>query len=329
MIRRTIGTLFLSLSLILTGCRAPQTAAPTPTSQPTPPPPTPTLTPTATPVPPPTATSAPTPAGFNGQRAYADVEYQVSLGPRTPGSPGHDAIVKWMQAELAAAGWDVEMQESAYHNYTVRNIVAKRGAGKKPWIVLGAHYDTRLEASEDPDPARRQDPVPGANDGASGVAVLMELARTLPPDLDREIWLAFFDVEDQGRLPNWEWIIGSNKLAEAIAALPEQPDAVVIVDMVGDVNLNLPIERNSDPDLAREIWAAAEELGYEDAFLQQPGYSMLDDHTPFLNRGMRAVDIIDFDYPYWHTVADTPDQVSAESLGIVGETLYHWITGQE
>ena len=291
------------------------TAQPSATPQPSP-----TVTPQPSPTP------SPTPAGFDGQRALADVNHQVSLGPRTPGSPGHDAIVRWMQDELTQAGWEVEIQESRYQNHAVRNVIAKRGSGKKPWVLLGAHYDTRMQASEDPDPTRRQDPVPGANDGASGVAVLVELARVLPPDLDQQVWLAFVDVEDQGNLPGWEWIIGSSQLAESIASMPEQPQAVIIVDMVGDADLNLPMERNSNQALLQEIWSIAAELGYQEIFLQRAGYSMMDDHTPFLNRGMTAVDIIDFDYPYWHTVADTPDKVSAESLHAVGDTLYHWLT---
>ena len=220
------------------------TAQPSATPQPSP-----TVTPQPSPTP------SPTPAGFDGQRALADVNHQVSLGPRTPGSPGHDAIVRWMQDELTQAGWEVEIQESRYQNHAVRNVIAKRGSGKKPWVLLGAHYDTRMQASEDPDPTRRQDPVPGANDGASGVAVLVELARVLPPDLDQQVWLAFVDVEDQGNLPGWEWIIGSSQLAESIASMPEQPQAVIIVDMVGDADLNLPMERNSNQALLQEIWS--------------------------------------------------------------------------
>lgn len=273
----------------------------------------------------PSATPSPAPLRFNGERAKADVIYQVNLGPRTPGSPGHEAILQWMQDELKKAGWEVEVQESTWKDKTVRNLVAKRGTGKNPWIVLGAHYDTRIIANKDPDPARRTDPVPGASDGASGVAVLLELARVLPTDLDKQIWLAFFDLEDQGSMEGWEWIIGSKMMAESIATLPELPNAVVVVDMVGDANLNLPMERNSDQELLKEIWSVAAELGYGQQFIQQPGYSMLDDHTPFINNGMRAVDIIDFDYPYWHTTNDTPDKVSANSLLAVGDTLYEWI----
>jgi Zn-dependent M28 family amino/carboxypeptidase len=154
------------------------------------------------------------------------------------------------------------------------------------------------------------------------VAVLLELARVLPKELDKQVWLAFFDSEDQGRLPGWDWIYGSRAFAEALEGTP---DAVVILDMIGDADLNIPQERNSDPGLLQEIWAVAAERGHDGIFLPQPGYAMLDDHTPFLEKGIRAADLIDFDYPYWHTVADTPDKVSAESLFAVGDTVLHWL----
>ena len=258
---------------------------------------------------------------FDAQRAYRDVEYQLSLGPRIPGSPAHDQVIEWMQSELAKNGWTVELQETTQSGQPVRNVIAKRGSGS-PWTIVGAHFDSRMRADQDSDPARHNDPVPGANDGASGVAVLLELARTLPADLEGQVWLAFFDSEDQGNLPGWDWILGSRALANS---LTDKPGAVIVVDMIGDASLNIPQERNSDPGLTAEIWDTAARLGYHNAFLPQPGYSMTDDHTPFLQKGMRAVDIIDFDYPYWHTTQDTADKVSAESLKIIGDTVGTWL----
>jgi Zn-dependent M28 family amino/carboxypeptidase len=105
-----------------------------------------------------------------------------------------------------------------------------------------------------------------------------------------------------------------------------RPEAVVIVDMIGDADLNIYIEQNSNSALVNEIWNIAAELGYEQSFIPEPKYSILDDHTPFLQAGIPAVDIIDFDYPYWHTTNDTVDKVSAESLRVVGTTLQEWIT---
>jgi Zn-dependent M28 family amino/carboxypeptidase len=114
-----------------------------------------------------------------------------------------------------------------------------------------------------------------------------------------------------------------------VVALTEKPQAAIIVDMVGDTDLNLYIERNSDPVLVAEIWAQAATLGYGKYFIATQKYDMIDDHTPFLEAGIPAVDIIDFDYPYWHTTADTADKVSAHSLQAVGETLWDWIQSQK
>ena len=269
--------------------------------------------------------SEPTPASiaFDGQRAYSDVRTQVAFGPRIPGSEGHARVQAWMQQELEAAGWQVELQTSEAFGQTVENLVARRSADR-PQIILGAHYDTRIFADNDPDPAQRNQPVPGANDGASGVAVLLELARSLPENAV-PVWLVFFDAEDNGRIAGWDWILGSR---EFVRINPVQPRAVIIVDMIGDADLNIYKERNSNPDLMDQIWSVAGGLGYGAKFFPEYKHSMLDDHTPFLEVGIPAVDIIDFDYPYWHTVGDTPDKVSAESLQAVGETLHAWIVEQ-
>lgn len=261
-------------------------------------------------------------ATFDGQRAFADLEYQVVLGPRTPGSPGHAAVVDWMVSNLRSAGWQVEIQQTTRLGHPIRNIIAKSGEGT-PWVILGAHYDSRLVADQDPDPARRTDPVPGANDAASGVAVLLELARVLPVDLPGEVWIVMFDAEDNGGIESWDWILGSRAFADSLQA---HPDAVVIVDMIGDADLDIYLEGNSDPSLRGEIWAQAAALGYSDVFINMERHTMLDDHTPFLELGIPAVDIIDFDYPYWHTIADTPDKTSAESLKAVGDVILAWLT---
>jgi Zn-dependent M28 family amino/carboxypeptidase len=135
----------------------------------------------------------------------------------------------------------------------------------------------------------------------------------------------FFDAEDNGRIEGWDWILGSRAFVESLSF---KPQAVVIVDMIGDADLNIYLERNSDETLRTEIWDTAASLGFDDVFIAQDKHSMIDDHTPFLQAGIPAVDIIDFDYPYWHTVQDTPDKVSAESLQAVGETLWTWITAK-
>ncbi len=168
-------------------------------------------------------------------QALQDVTYQVTLGPRTIGSTAHQQVIDWASDELEEAGWEVSHQSFNWASHTLTNIIASRGKGS-PWILIGAHYDSRFISDQDPDPKKQNIPVPGANDGASGVAVLLEIARSLPLDLDKQIWIVLFDAEDNGTIPGWEWIIGSRVFA---ANLSEYPDSVVIIDMVGDA-ANLP-----------------------------------------------------------------------------------------
>lgn len=292
----------LLLALLLIGCRTPVI-------------PTQSVLPTVALPPSPLATPTPVRQAFSGQGAYAHVLRQVAFGPRPPGSSALRLTGDYIKAALEQVGWAVEEQTFTYRETPIRNLIARKGTG--PVVILGAHYDTRRQA--DRDQANPTAPVPGANDGASGVAVLLELARTL--DMSRipyQVWLAFFDAEDQGGLDGWEWIVGSSYMAEHLTVRPE---FVVIVDMVGDADQQLYLEQNSAPEVRDRIWAVAAGLGYGTYFIHRPGYSMLDDHTPFLRRGLRAVDIIDFDYPYWHTTADTADKVSPASLERVGRTL--------
>ena len=258
---------------------------------------------------------------FNSTRAMQDAAAQVSFGPRIPGSIGHSLAVDYITQELVKAGWQVEIQETISMGHPIRNIIAQRGNGS-PWVLLGTHYDTRQISDLDPDVDRRADPVPGANDGASGVAVLLELARVLPMDTTPQVWLVFFDAEDQGNIPGWDWILGSRAYVES---LQEYPDKVVIVDMIGDSDLNVYQERNSNPIITAEIWETAASLGFENHFIPEVKYSILDDHTSFLEQGIPAIVIIDFDFPYWHTTADTLDKISPDSLEMIGKTLLKWL----
>ena len=260
-------------------------------------------------------------ASFVGVSAWDFLEYQVALGPRPVGSEAHDRTVGWIFDTLNEFEWTTEIQESSKLGHPIQNIIGRRGEGK-PWIILGAHYDTRLISDQDSDRSKRNGPVLGANDGASGVAVLLELARVLPKDLDLQIWLVFFDAEDNGDIPGWDWILGSSAFVEQLSGTP---NAVVILDMIGDTDLNIFFERNSNDELNEEIWAQAGALGYAEYFIPTPKFSMLDDHTPFLRAGIPAVDIIDFDYPYWHTSLDTLENVSQRSLQIVGDTILSWL----
>jgi Zn-dependent M28 family amino/carboxypeptidase len=260
------------------------------------------------------------PPEFDEQRAYADIEYQLSLGPRTMGSEAHTGTERYIQDVLSSAKWKVEVQDITQDGHPIRNIIAKRGKGS-PWIILGAHYDTRFYADRDTNPANRSLPVPGADDGASGVAVLLELSRALPATIDGQVWLVFFDAEDNGGQKGWDWILGSRAF---VANLQGKPDAVVVLDMVGDANLDIYMEASSNKALKEEIWQQAASLGYNQ-FIPTVKSSILDDHTPFLQAGIPAVDVIDINYPYWHTTNDTLDKVSAASLDVVGETILAWL----
>ena len=260
---------------------------------------------------------------FDGERAWLDVAAQLEFGPRHVGTEGHEKIRQWIKDSLAEANWQVELVEGTYKGTQIQNIVATRGDfdPELPWVTFGAHYDTRKYADQDPDPALRQEPVMGANDGASGVAVLLEMARTIPQDLDVNISLVFFDAEDNGGIDDWEWIVGSQLYVEA---LTQYPDKFILVDMVGDVDQNILFEQSSDLLLAGEVWDVARQLGIDTFIFEQRG-PIIDDHTPFLRQGVSAIDIIDFEYPFWHTTHDTLDKVSAESLQNVGLVLIEWL----
>ncbi|MBN1303200.1 MAG: M28 family peptidase [Anaerolineales bacterium] len=269
----------------------------------------------------PASMTTPGPQAFDGQRALEDIVTQISFGPRIPGSRSHARVVSWIQSELKMAGWSTQLQSTRYAGHPIENITAFRSS-QNPQVILAAHYDSRIVADQDTNPAHHTQAVPGANDGASGVAVLLELSRTLPEDIP-PLWLVFLDAEDNGQIEDWDWILGSRAYA---AELQVSPQAIIIIDMIGDADLNIYKEYNSDPLLTESIWEQAAELGYMDVFIPEYKYRIVDDHIPFIEAGFPAIDIIDFDYPYWHTLEDTPDKVSAESLEIVGNTLWHWLT---
>jgi len=264
----------------------------------------------------------------------------MNFGIRPAGSVAVRKTGDYIIEQLKQNGWQVETQEFEYRGVPIRNVIGKIRVGQGPLIILGAHYDTRPRA--DQDKAKPNASVPGANDGAGGVAVLLELGRTLAKaKLKNEIWLAFFDAEDNGGLSacalrvapqqkptalcdtnEWPWSIGAQHVADN---LPTKPEAVIVVDMIGDAQQDIYYEQNSDPALQEQLWQIAAQLGYRQWFIPKGRWTMTDDHTPFLQKGIRAVDLIDFDYPYWHTTQDTADKVSAESLERVGRVLERWV----
>jgi len=258
---------------------------------------------------------------FSGSQALEHVRAQMEIGPRPVGSEGGRLTREYIVGVAEAAGWTATFQDFVYRGVPGTNVLASKGSG--PLVIVGAHYDTRSVA--DRDLVSPTQPVPGANDGASGVAVLLELARVL--DVEKagsEVWLVFFDAEDQGNLNGWPFSVGASHAADQLRV---EPRAVIVVDMIGDADQQILLEKNSDAQLLTELWGIAAQLGYAEHFVSQGGYAIMDDHIPFRQKGWVAVDIIDFDYPYWHTTEDTLDKVSADSLERVGRVLEVWLEG--
>jgi glutaminyl-peptide cyclotransferase len=340
---RLLTLIALALALSMGGASCGQ-SSPTPatvaTSWPTvQPSPTATATtqtsPIATPTPTPTTQTSPLPGStrsgangddlaFDGDSAYNLVLAQCDLGPRPTGSEAGWATGDYLIAQLQSMGWQVVIHEFTYQDVKGRNIVGKRGSG--PVAMLGAHYDTRPYADHNPE-GQRDQWILGANDGGSGVAVLLELARVLEVEkTGHEIWLAFFDAEDRGNLDGWPFSVGANALARDLSQanvpqLARTPEFVVVVDMVGDADQQLYYEGASDVRLNESLWTLAQSLGYESVFVPAVKHHLVDDHLPFLQVGIPAIDIIDFDYPYWHTTQDTADKVGPASLERVGQVL--------
>jgi len=261
---------------------------------------------------------------FSGKRSLAHVKALCALGPRPVGSKANTEAAELIARTLQRYGWQVEFQSFAYGGLAVRNVIGTKGEG--PLIILGAHFDSRPVA--DKDPTDRSLAVMGANDGGSGTAVLLELARVLDERAtdQAQIKLAFFDAEDRGELAGWPWCVGSAHMAESLAGT--RPAYVIVVDMVGDDDQRFYYEWSSSLWLEERLWRIAEQLGYKQHFIPEHRYSILDDHTSFLEWGINAALIIDFDYPYWHTRYDTLDKISADSLQRVGDVLETLLEGE-
>lgn len=268
-------------------------------------------------------------SSFDQNRAFAYLKKQCEFGPRAPGSKAHQETQVYLFSELKKFANEVILQpfDVQHGNQTVwmNNILARFGASHGETLLLAAHWDTRPFADKDPNPANRNQPIIGANDGASGVAVLLEIARVLkskPPP--RQVFIVLFDGEDYGRTVE-NMFLGSKHFARNMGRW--QPDFGILLDMVGDRNLELPMELyswNADRKLTESIWKRAQELGLF-AFQPRLGVAIMDDHLPLIQAGVPTVNIIDFDYPHWHTLEDTADKCSAESLGVVGQLMLNII----
>ncbi|MDK2981852.1 MAG: glutaminyl-peptide cyclotransferase [Chloroflexota bacterium] len=266
----------------------------------------------------PTQTEAPV---FDGQQAFTYAQTLMEFGPRTPQSSGMEQTRAYIRSELESFGWQVQMQSFTYRGVPLQNIVAYQDPDQAS-VLIGAHYDTRLISDQEEDQTKQALPVPGANDGTSGTAVLLEMARTLQGQANG-VWLVFFDGEDQGRIDDWEWSVGAQYYADHLSVTPEN---VIVIDMIGDADLNVYRETQSDTALCDAIWNGAAQLGLQDNFIDQDKYTMLDDHLPFIELGIPTCLLIDFDYPYWHTQQDTLEHISAESLQAVGDVLLQWLS---
>ena len=269
---------------------------------------------------------------FNGDKAFEYLEAQCEFGPRNPGSEGHAQCKDYIVNFLKTHGASVQTQEFSANvrgqEYQFTNIIASYYPNRPRRIFIGAHWDTRPWADRDEDTSNHKTPIIGANDAASGVAVLLHLAEILNKNEPSVygIDLLFFDAEDAGTYgSNEDWCLGSKYFVEQYSG--KEPEYVIVIDMIGDADLDILIEsfsKNSSPALVKKVWGIAGKNKIN-AFSSKVTNFIYDDHYPFLEAGYEAIDIIDMDYPYWHTIEDTPDKCSPKSLQSVGIVLTHLI----
>ena len=285
----------------------------------------------------------PSPAEFDAASAYGFVKAQVEFGPRVPGTAAHTACADWFVKTLKQWTPDVFVQEFKARAFDGRpldgrNIIASFNPGAKDRILLCAHWDSRPFADHDPDPANHFRPVMGANDGASGAGVLLEVARCLSlnkPAVGVDILL--LDLEDFGEHANWRgsseesWGLGSQYWAKNPYPAGTRARFGILLDMVGASGATFPQEGTSmsfAPAVVKKIWAAARGLGLSKYFVDTESDPLIDDHL-YINRDARipTADIIDYDsrrggFPSsWHTTGDTLDKIDKNTLAAVGRTV--------
>jgi len=273
---------------------------------------------------------------FSGANALKHVTDQVALGPRTSANGKQLACAEYISSKLKSLGFETSLQSFTGDSgmgagVKFYNVIATfNPANKSGFKVFGAHYDTLPYAPRDTDPQKQRTPIDGANDGASGVAVLLELARAVSQKkaaLDSGVKLVFFDGEDfYTGMENMFY--GSKYFAASLK--PEDRAAIkyfVLVDMVGDSDLGIYKDQNSqsaNPDFNNYIFAAAKELGLK-GINDSVKYEIADDHIPMIAAKITSALLIDFDYPAWHTTRDTADLISAESLEQSGKLLEYLV----
>jgi hypothetical protein len=279
---------------------------------------------------------------FDGQHAYDYAAAQVAFGPRVPGSPGWQKAGDWIVAQMKTRA-DTVVEQRWMHKLAngdsipMRNILARFRPTATDRVLYVTHWDTRPTADDDPNPANRNKPILGANDAASGVGLFVALGDVLkktPPNVGVD--LLFVDGEDYGDFnKNTDVLIGSTYFAQHLPSPDYRPMFGVLWDMIGDKQLDIYQEQNSiarAPEVVARVWQTAADLGYSKYFISQTGESVIDDHIPLLQAGLRVIDVIDLDYVspsqnYHHTLQDTMDKISAKSLQIVGDVATALVTG--
>lgn len=279
---------------------------------------------------------------FDADSAYRYVAQQVAFGPRVPNTEAHRATGDWLTAELKRHGTQVIEQEAKITAFdgTVlnsKNIFAQINPENKDRILLLAHWDCRPWADKDPDETKRGEPVDGANDGASGVGVLLEVARQLSLNpIKKGVDILFVDAEDWGTDGDEDsWALGTKYFVENLPVKGYSPRVAILLDMVGGENATFCREyfsERSAPRIAEDIWQTAHKLGYGSIFLNKMGSAILDDHVQLIRAGIPAIDIIEY-HPEeesgfnsrWHTTSDNLEGISKSTLSAIGNTLLTYL----
>jgi glutaminyl-peptide cyclotransferase len=281
--------------------------------------------------------AAATSTGFDGNAAYKYAKAQVDFGPRVPGSPAAKQAGDWIIRQMRARADTVIVQSFTYttadgKKLPLRNILARFRPELPERVLYLTHWDSRPISESATTEAEKKMPVPGANDGASGVGMFVALGDVLKktkPNVGVD--LLFTDGEDYGQFgpPEVDVLIGAKYFATHLPSPGYKPLYGVLWDMIGDKDLRIPYEMYSfqqAPEVVSRVWQTAADLGHGDVFVQESGGDVIDDHIPLLNAGLRVIDVIDLTYPAHHTPQDTMDKISAKSLATVGDVATALVT---
>lgn len=274
---------------------------------------------------------------FSGAAALEYVRQHMAPGPRVPGTEAHRIGGEWIVARMRERADTVLEQRwthvtAAGDTLPLRNVLARFRPEATERVLFLTHWDSRPVSDQATDPAQRAMPVPGANDGASGVGLFVALGDALkaaPPSVgvdllfvDGEDWGEFPDGQDWEQLQRADVLLGSKYFAEHLPSPGYRPLFGVLFDMIGDRDLQIFHEINSlqaAPDVVARVWNTASALGYSRWFVPQSRYQVTDDHIPLIRKGLPVINVIDLDYPDHHKPTDTIDKISARSLQIVGD----------